>query len=188
MLEDIGWGKSIKETLNRHNLPTDLHTIAQMSKNEWSSKVKNSIEICNKERLLENCYKTEDGIKNRKTKTASIVDSIMDPNYQRTPLPEIMKCTKKEAKTILIARFKMLECGNNFKGSQSQMCRKCNILDNENHRLNFCTNFKATNYYDDDTKVDFNTVFSNDIHELRDIVPKLMKTWNMQNANGTMNE
>ena len=98
-----------------------------------------------------------------------------------------MKCTKKEAKTILTARFKMLECGNNFKGSQSQMCRECNIIDNENHRFNSCTKFKATNYCDDNMKVDFDLVFSDDIHVLRDIVPKLMKLWNLHNANGTMN-
>ena len=64
----------------------------------------------------------------------------------------------------------MLECGNNFKGSQSQICRSCNMLDDEPHRLNYCTRFRESNYYDDDVKIDFQLAFSTDIHILRDSI------------------
>ena len=132
--------------------------------------------------------KMEQGVKVRKSKTAFFVDTVMETTYQRTPLPEIMKCTKQEAKTVMTARYRMLECGNNFKGSQSQICRSCNMLDDEPRRLNYCTRFKESNYYDDDVKIDFQLAFSTDIHSLRDFAPKLMKLWNLHNANGTMNE
>lgn len=129
-----------------------------------------------------------DNVKQRKSKTAFIVDSIMETTYQRTPLPEIMKCTKQEAKTVLTALCRMLECGNNFKGTQGQMCRSCNVLDDEPHRLNHCTRFRGSNYCDSNIKIDFKLAFSKDIHILRDFAPKLMKLWNLHNANVTMNE
>ena len=36
--KDIGWGKSINETLAKHNLPTDLSSIKQLTRNEWNRK------------------------------------------------------------------------------------------------------------------------------------------------------
>ena len=94
---------------------------------------------------------------------------------KQTNKPEIMKCTKQEAKTVLTARYRMLECGNNFKGTQSQMCRSCNVLDDEPHRLNHCTRFRGSDYCDSDIKIDFKLAFSKDIHILRDFAPKLMQ-------------
>ena len=187
LTKGIGWGKSIKEILERHSLPTDLQAIRNTCKNEWTMKVKKAIETANKERLLMDCHKIEQGVKKRKSKTSFIVDSIIDTTYQRAPLPEIMKCTKQEAKTLLIARYRMLECGNNFKGSQSQICRSCNLIDDEPHRLNYCIRLRECNYYDNDVKIEFKDAFSNDIHVLRDFMPKLMKLWNLRNANGTVN-
>ena len=45
-----------------------------------------------------------------------------------------------------------------------------------------------TNCYDDDEKVNFETVYFNDINVLRSIIPKIEGVWNTSNAHGTMNK
>ena len=39
----------------------------------------------------------------------------------------------------------MLECGTNYKGTMSETCRTCGVIDNENHRLNDCSVYNDTN-------------------------------------------
>ena len=55
----------------------------------------------------------------------------------------------------MIARFGLLECGKNFKGTQSEMCTECNCVDDENHRLNHCIKQRNINLYDQTEKVDY---------------------------------
>ena len=69
-----------------------------------------------------------------KTKTKLIIEHLTKDTYQRAPLDEILLSTKQQAKTLLIARFGMLECGKNFKGSVKEMCPKCNEYDDEYHQ------------------------------------------------------
>ncbi len=80
----------------------------------------------------------------------------------------------------------MLECGKNYKGTMNELCDRCNILDDENHRLNYCEKYIDINFLDADKKVDFNLVYSRNIDELRIILPKINKVWNTKNAHGTM--
>ena len=47
-------------------------------------------------------------------------------SYQRSAKEVLLKCTKQEAKTMMIARFGLLDSGKNFKGSRSEMCDTCN--------------------------------------------------------------
>ena len=183
----IGWGKTIHETLVKYDLPTNLETIKNLRKNEWKNKVTAVIEKRNTERLIQDCHKIENGRNRRKTKTAHIVDLIEKPTYQRTPLSELLKCTKHETKTILTARHGMLECGKNYKGSKSTICRDCNEYDDEGHRLNYCRNFRVMNNFDNDTKVDYDLIFSDDMETLREIIHSISKVWNTRNANGSMN-
>ena len=186
MSRKIGWGKSIHDTLTAHNLPTQTDAIKTHSKGQWTNIVKTAIEKRNKERLIQDCHKTENGENKRKSKTAHIVDKIKDPAYRRGPLEELTKCTKLETKTILLSRFRMLECGNNFKGSYSANCNVCDTKDDEKHRMNYCSKFRTTNNYDCQNKIEFDKVFSVNIETLRDIIPKISQIWNARNANGTM--
>ena len=80
----------------------------------------------------------------------------------------------------------MLECGKNFKGKLPEICNTCNVVDDENHRLNFCSKFKETNFYDCVEKEDFTKIYSHDVNVLRDILPKIQKVWNTKTARGTM--
>ena len=96
--------------------------------------------------------------------------------------------TKHATKTIVIARYRMLQCGKNFKGTMREICDKCNCTDDENHRLNDCIKWRVINQYDNSEKTDFNLIFSDNVDELRHIITKIEKVWNTQNAHGTMND
>ena len=88
----------------------------------------------------------------------------------------------------MIARYGMLECGKNFKGSANEICPKCNIKDDENHRLNNCIRWRTKNLYDADISVDFGNIHSNDISVLKVIIPYIQKVWNVRNGNGSMHD
>ena len=82
----------------------------------------------------------------------------------------------------------MLECGKNFKGSMRETCSRCNVIDDENHRLNHCVTYRNVNLYDMQKKADFTDVFSSDINTIRLIIKQIEKVWNVTNAHGSMNK
>ena len=106
----------------------------------------------------------------------------LDDNYKRQPRKEIMRMTKLEAKTVITARYGMLECGKNHKGPLSLMCTTCNIIDDENHRLNVCPKWQHKRMQCEN----FDKIFSNDICTLREIIPAIQNLWNVKSAHGTM--
>ena len=167
-------------------MPSSTNEIKSHSKGEWTNKVKTAIELENKRRLIQDCHKIVDGASIRKTKTAHIVDKIEDLGYRRTPANELMSLNKKETKTLLIARYGMLECGKNFQGTRELNCIECNAVDNESHRLNFYIKYCDINFRDCNSKVTFEDVYSNDPNILKNLVQKISTVWNVQNANGTM--
>ena len=91
--------------------------------------------------LLEQCHKKVNNEERRKTKTTHIIDQISDQDYTRRLREEFATCNRQETKTIMIARFRMLKYGVNFKGSLKEICNHCKIVDDENHRLNYCKNY-----------------------------------------------
>ena len=107
-----------------------------MGQIEWKNIVTNAVEQKNKSRLIVDCHKRIDGTLTRKTKTAHILNKIQDASYKRQPLEAITKLSKQDTKTLMIARYGMLKCGKNFKGTISKMCSTCNCPDDEEHRLN----------------------------------------------------
>ncbi len=188
-LEDknIGWSKSIKNTLEKYDLPTDFQTIKTTSSPEWKQKIKSSIEKENTRRLHQQCYKTTNGTTTIKSKTKTIVEEVEKTEYQRHARPEILNSTKQESKTIIIARYGMLECGSNYKGTLKAICNDCQTIDDENHRINYCKKWETVNYAKCDDKKDFNDIYSNDIAIIRKILPVIECLWNTKNAHGTMN-
>ena len=184
---NLGWARSINEALSDLDLPTDYSVIKEMTKNQWKRIVDAKIEIKNRNRLIGDCYKMENNNKIRKTKTAHITDIIEDSAYERGPPTELLQCNKLETKTLIIARFGMLECGKNYKGTKSEMCNSCNKIDDENHRLNDCPIYKNVNFFDTQSRVEFADIYSTDINVLRAVIKRIEKVWNVQNAHGTMN-
>ena len=185
---NLGWAKTIKETLKKLDLPTDFTVIQSVTKRQWKNAVNARIEIKNKSCLLNDCHKTDNNTKTRKTKTAHIVDKLEEITFTRGPTPEILLCNKQETKTLMIARFGMLECGKNFKNSIREICDTCKVIDDENHRLNHCIVHKSVNLYDKNHKVNFSDVFSSDLPTLKAVINEIEKVWNVINAHGTMNK
>ena len=110
-------------------------------------------------RLLKDCYKTENGCKTVKTKTAHIIPSLTGNTYTRKPQEDIIQFNKYDTKTLVIARFGMLDCGMNFKGNRSETCNQCNVVDNVDHRLNHCIKYRNINLYDCEQKEDFQKIY-----------------------------
>ena len=178
---NIGWGKNINEYLKLYDLPEDHNEIKSMTLRAWKTLVTRKVEIKNTQRLRDDCYKTSEGIRTPKTKTAHIIEKIESPTYQRKTLDELKGLTKHETKTIIIARFGMLECGSNFKGSMGNICKKCSVTDDENHRLNTCSNYNASPAY-----VNFDDIYSCDVNVLTDVIKGIEELWNTKTAHGTM--
>ena len=64
---------------------------------------------------------------------------------------------------MMIARYGMLECGRNFKGSVKENCDQCDTTDNENHCLDYCIKLGALNFHDVDVIVNFDDIYDNDV-------------------------
>ena len=87
---------------------------------------------------------------------------------------------------MIIARFGMLECGVNHKGTLSYECNSCKTADNEEHRLNHCIKFRDVNYCDKTEKSPFNLIYSNDVNIIRTILEKINNVWNVSMGHGAM--
>ena len=94
--------------------------------------------------------------------------------------------TKNETKTILTARYGMLECGKNFKGTLNLNCSSCNVIDDENHRLNDCNRWRNTNNASLSVKCNFRDIHSTNEIELNNAIINLEKIWEFKYANGRM--
>ena len=182
----IGWYNKIINILKLYELSNDFDVIKNMPIAVWKRIVTIATEKKNRNRLLEECYKTENGNKIPKTKTKSIIEKLNTPGYKREPLRVLMSLTKNEGRTLIISRYNMLECGKNFKGTLSDQCNTCNMPDDEEHRLNKCRKHIETNFIDSNAKVPFESVFSNDIPTLRKILPCINQVWNLQSGHGSM--
>ena len=86
---NIGWYRYINEILKKFRLTQNAEEIKSMTQNEWKNKVKSAVEEKHKEKLLDDCHKTVDGTKIPKTKTAHIVQKLMNSSYTRNPEREI---------------------------------------------------------------------------------------------------
>ena len=185
---DIGWCKSVRISLQEYDLPTDFLTIKEFTKTKWIKLVKTKVELKNTQRLLEDCHKKEGDELIPKRKTSCIIPHLQDSAYVRKPSHAIVRFTKQETKTLMIARYGMLECGTNSKGSIRELCTTCNTIDDENHRLNFCPKFRTMNLLDSEESIDFPSIHSNDHDVLQRILPIIERVWNTKNAHGTMNK
>ena len=93
---------------------------------------------------------------------------------------------KERAKSIIISRNRMLDCGTNYKGTMSQACRTCKTLDNEDHRLNDCLVYKENNLVNYLEKCKFDDIYSDNVEILNPILTHIEKLWEFRFANGRM--
>ena len=121
------------------------------------------------------------------SKTAHIIPELEKSEYKREPIKVVMSLTKDETKTLIIARFGMLECGKNYKGTLNESCLTCNVEDNEEHRLNGCLKFREINYVDCDERIPLRNIYSDDLNVLKLIMKRINTTWNLKIGHGSMN-
>ena len=183
---NIGWAKAIKDTLQQYSLPTQFDEIKIISKPEWTKRIKTVIETKNLERLKILCYKSIGEEQILKTKTSSIVPVITEQNYKREPQYTILRTSKQETKSIIMARYGLLECGKNFKGTLREICDTCCCIDDEKHRLNLCVRWKDVNLFDSATKLNYDLIYSNVIVDIRTVMTQINKIWDTRNTCGTM--
>ena len=184
---NLGWYKGIKSTLSKYKLEENFNNIKTTRTIDWKNQVIAATEKSNQKRLLEECYKKEDNESVPKTKTSHIVHKLESNQYRREPCREIMSLTKRETKILIIARFNMLECGNNFKGTMNELCLNCNTKDTEEHRLNECLNYRNINYVDHDETIPFSSIYSEDLTILKSIMERIGTVWNLKTGLGSMN-
>ena len=183
---NIGWSKEIKKTLNLYELEENFEVIKTIPSPIWKTRVMEATERKNKQKLIDECYKKEKGMIVPKTKSISVLKTVEDSNYVRKPCEEILSLSKIECKSLIIAKFGMLECGANFKGTMNLNCITCNVIDNEEHRLNHCVKFKDINMYNESDKCPFETIYSNDIGKIRSMLSIIDKIWNVSMGHGSM--
>ena len=80
----------------------------------------------------------------------------------------------------------MLECGKNYKGTMSEMCRYCDELDDETHRMNNCMHWDTINRASNNEKIDFHDIYSNEEAVLTEIIVNINNVWEIRFANGKM--
>ena len=183
---NVGWYKQIKKTLNSYGLEENLNIIKTIPAPIWKATVRDAIERKNKQKLLDNCHRKEGDMIVPKTKSKSILKTLENSDYARKPCNEILSLSKNECKSLIIARFGMLECGANFKGTMNHKCVTCDVIDNEEHRLNHCLNLGDTNFCNESHKYPFETVYSNDTNAIRTILKNIDKIWNVSMGHGSM--
>ena len=83
-------------------------------------------------------------------------------------------------RAVLMGRYGMLKCRANFSSSYTNKnCPECNVIDDESHRINYCSVFRSTNLYDSTEKIDYDKLFSNDLNEVLTVVTIILKLWDL---------
>ena len=179
---NVGWYAQIKKKLQDYELETDMEKIKTKTRPEWKCEVHNAAEKMNSKKLQEDCYETTPDGKKVKSKTAHVLEKITECNYQRKVMHPATFMSQIEVKALILSRFRMLECGKNFRGKYPETCSECDVLDDEDHRLNNCSRFKMTNLCNSIEKVVFSDVFSEDVETVKATLKAIMKVWNVRNG------
>ena len=94
---------------------------------------------------------------------------------------------KTDAKCIIMSRHGMLLCAKNYRNRfNTNQCKTCQTLDDENHRANYCSEFQKTNRLHQEKKIDFSKVFSENTSELKSISKELQEIWDISYNQNSM--
>ena len=97
--KNIGWVQNIENKLHEYNLETDYEIIKAKSKEQWKKEVEKAVNKRNFENLIDHCtHETPVGGKIN-TKTKYIYDILMENEYIRRPLPEILRQNKLQKRS-----------------------------------------------------------------------------------------
>ena len=110
-------------------------------------------------------------------------NSLLQPTNESHLTKEEDK-RRQRTKTLILARHGMLECGANRKETMSEKCRNCDVVDNETHRLNECTNFNHMNLAHNSEKCTFSDIYSGNELALDKVITNIERVWEFRHANG----
>ena len=68
----------------------------------------------------------------------------------------------------------------------SEICPSCDVIDDEQHRLNFCTRYRATNLCDSLEKANFDDIYSENFATVKNMLNQISDVWNLKTAHGCM--
>ena len=86
-----------------------------------------------------------------------------------------------------MGRYGMLDCRANFSmGYGSKECSQCMVVDDMDHRVNWCVAYKQTNLYESQTKIDINMLYYDDIEKIKPIVGVLLSMWDLEHGRNSM--
>ena len=86
-----------------------------------------------------------------------------------------------------MGRYGMLQCASNFSmGYGGKMCGQCNMIDDEDHRINFCKIWRGTNLADCTEKVNFTDLYSENMLVSIPIAKKVIDLWDLGNGKNCM--
>ena len=109
--------------------------------------------------------------------------------YCRTSDCGIMKLTRLKARAVIMGRYGMLDCANNFENKyHSKICGTCGDTDDECHRVNFCRKWESINYYASNRKVDMQLMHSHEKGDLEEIADVILSIWDLRNGKNAMIE
>ena len=83
----------------------------------------------------------------------------------------------------------MLQCANNFScGFGTKMCNTCNVVDNEEHRINDCAKYKNINLFHSTKKITYDDIYSDDVANCYAIVERIVSMWDLENGKNEMRQ
>ena len=184
---NIGWTKKIDQTLASWELENDWSVIKTIPQGIWKRLVYAAAEKWNKKKLVNECQTKQRGVTKNKTKTVSILEQIEKPNYIRQPLPILRELTCVEMRALVMGRYGMLDCRANFSaGYGNKQCLRCDVEDNEVHRMNECPLYGSVNRVDSDQKVDFEKIYSDSIDDVRPVIDAILEMWDLEHGKNKM--
>ena len=138
----------------------------------------------NKAKICEECEIKSRGETRQKTKTKHVMNVIEKPGYCRGldkfvgHYPSI-----SFSRAIIMGRYGMLSCANNFSnGYGSKYCDVCKVIDDEEHRINWCCKWESVNRYHNDEKLTFCDIYSDDMDKCLVVVNTILSVWDLANG------
>ena len=186
---NIGWAKQMCETLEKWGLNQNWAEIQHKAQGEWKGEVNKAAEKMNIEKLREECQTKSRGESKQKTKTKYVIERLNE-DYRRGPDSFILRHTSiLNAKALIMGRYGMLKCSNNFSyGHGTKICDRCTVIDDENHRINDCVKWEATNLVNSSQKITFEDIYLDDNERCLKVVDKILSMWDLENGKNEMRQ
>ena len=125
--------------------------------------------------------------KGEKTKTKFVLEALNSVNYERKPRHGVIDRDGLNARAQIMSMSGMLDCAKNFRHKYGGTnCTVCNVLDDENHRINECYRYRELNLYHSRWKYEFRTIFSDDKDAVDRTLQVIVSLWNLENGRNEM--